>query len=168
MDIGMTKDEERLLVKLLQKSTEHGFWFSEKVFRALHGVVSFWAPELVITRKNHQEILLTPYEGYFRTGYWHIPGGFSQRNETIQQSCSRIAKRELGLDVRMQKVLGACKWTAREHPYGRPLSLYILCRSREPIREHGRMKFFPVRNLPRKTMPPHRKFIEQYFGSPRS
>ncbi len=151
--------ELAILLKRLGGNT----WLPENVFLAIHAAVSMWAPELVIVRQRQgrKEMLLTPYDGVFRRSYWHIPGGYNLRDETMQQSCSRIARRELGFDVRAQKIMDAYKWTAQEHPYGRPLSLYVLCRPVRRIKEHARMKFFPVRHLPKKMMPAHRKFIEK-------
>ncbi len=162
--MSLTERESKELTRLLKK-IGGDTWLPENVFYALHGVVSMWAAELVIVRKRggQKEILLAPYEGIFRKSYWHIPGGYNLRDETIQQSCSRIARRELGFDVRIVKILDAYKWAATEHPYGRALSLYVLCEPVGKFKETSRLKFISAQNLPAKTMPVHRKFITRHL-----
>ena len=170
MKNGLSIKESRMLERLLAKVIATGGWWpNEKTFQLAHGIISAWAPELVILRKRNRknEILLTVYAGgakKFR-GTWHLPGGYdSWRNPDITADCEAIAKRELGFGVRYLKVLGAYKWKLNEHPYGRPLSLYALCAPKRKIIETEAMRFFPVRHLPRRMVPCHKKFIGKYFA----
>jgi len=60
------------------------------------------------------EIIIKTNEGIFLTmrniepckGLWHLPGGTVRFGEKLTASVSRIAKRELGIEVRGTKLLG--------------------------------------------------------------
>lgn len=135
--------------------------------RAAHGAMSAWAPELVIT--HEKKILLTRYEGgvmEFR-GMWHIPGGYGTiADESIETACSRVAKREFGVDVDFIRAFEyPYLWRPGEHPYGRPLSLYCLVSPRGTIEETPSRRFFRADELPDNLLPVHRQFIKQFIFS---
>jgi len=138
-------------------------WFPVKIFEKLHQVISLWAVELVITRQNGQEILLTKYEGKYFKGQWHIPGGFALRDETLTQMVSRIGRQELGMAVKLVKLIEIYKWKPKEHPPGRALSIFYLCRSAEKIIETKTTKYYSVAELPRPMVPNHRRFVRKYL-----
>lgn len=154
------------LIRLLEKVAANGFrWPTEDSMRAAHGVVSCWAPEIAVCRNNdgEQEVLLALYDGgveEFR-GMWHIPGGYARWDEpNIQATCNRVARREIGVDVTFVFIADAYKWRGGEHPYGRPLSLYCVCELRAPVKESGKLRFFPRAALPEQLVGPHRRFLE--------
>ena len=159
----ITKQEARDLARILKKIPRQGFWIPQESFRALHGAVSMWAPELVITRREHREILLTIYRGPYFNNVWHIPGGYNVWNESFRQTCDRLAKLELGVRITPRFIIEAYKWRRGEHPYGRPLSLFTLCVPRGKITETNEAKFFPVNRLPSRIVPCQRRFIQRHF-----
>lgn len=166
----LSAPESRNLERLLQKTIASGGWWpNERTFQLAHGIISAWAPELVITRRvrGRKEVLLTRYGGgakKFR-GWWHLPGGYDKWTlPDIAADCSAIAKRELGFDVAYRGILGAYKWRPNEHPYGRPLSLYVSCAPKKKIAETAVMRFFPVKRLPPRIVPCHRKFIAEHLA----
>lgn len=79
----LSAPESRNLERLLQKTIASGGWWpNERTFQLAHGIISAWAPELVITRRvrGRKEVLLTRYGGgakKFR-GWWHLPGGYDK------------------------------------------------------------------------------------------
>ena len=133
-ETDFTPKEVTELIRLLEKVAAAGYrWPTEKCMRAGHEVVSYWAPEIVITRPRNihaREILLAIYEGgieEFR-GMWHIPGGYNIWDEiSVQETCDRVALREIGVSAKLLCVIDAYKWREGEHPYGRPLCLSCLC-----------------------------------------
>jgi ADP-ribose pyrophosphatase YjhB (NUDIX family) len=158
-----TKAETAELIRLLKKVAENGYrWPTEECMRSAHRVVSFWAPELVIMREP-KEVLLAIYDGgieEFR-GMWQLPGGYNRWDEPdVQATCSRVALREIGVDVKFVRVLDAYKWQ-NEHPYGRPLSIYCLCEPVGTVKESEKLKFFPPNNLPERLVEPHGRFIKE-------
>ncbi|MFH1246158.1 MAG: hypothetical protein V1489_00050 [Candidatus Liptonbacteria bacterium] len=166
MKTSLTSNEVQELKRLLAIVKQDGGWLpDEESMRLLHGTVSMWAPELVITRIVHwrREILLAVYGDEverFR-GHWHIPGGYNRFPEAgIQETCSRVALRELGVDVSyVYTYPNPHKWTNEEHPYGHPLSLYVKCVPLSEIVETDTMRFFCRENLPENLLPVHLQFI---------
>jgi ADP-ribose pyrophosphatase YjhB (NUDIX family) len=176
--MSFTIEETKEFCQLLRKIAKNGYYFpTEKCMRVAHSIVSMWASELVILRvkKNIKEqsskfitdeILLTVYDGGIKEfqGKWHIPGGYNRWQEPdIQTTCSRIALREIGVDVRYLCVIDAYKWKKNEHPYGRPLSLYVLCEPKNPIQENDKCRFFSKRHLPQNLLNPHQRFIAKFL-----
>lgn len=140
-------------------------YLPENYFRKLHGVASMWATELVLTRGTgaQKEVLLKKYDGGAEVfqGMWHIPGGYNMYNEPdVQTTCSRVAKRELGVDVKYNKVYDIYKWKNNEHPYGHPLSLYLDCSPVGEVGETDALKYFPIANLPESTIGIHANFLK--------
>ena len=164
-----TAEETETLIRLLGKvKTDDGWWPTEECMRAAHGAMFAWASELIITKMdkgNTREILLTLYEGGMEefSGMWHIPGGYgSIMDESIHAACSRIAKRELGVNVWFLCALEQPDlWRTGEHPYGRPLSLYCWVYPLGEIAATDHCKFFDLRNLPDNTVPVHREFLRR-------
>lgn len=166
---AFTEEETNDLIRLLKKVGDNNYRFpSEECMRAAHGIISMWAVEIIITRLNRRkkEILLTGYEGgaeWFHNK-WHIPGGYNKWPQPdIQAACSSVAVREFGTDVGYIRVIDAYKWHQEEHPYGRPLSLYVECVPKRPIQETDKCHFFAKNALPENLIEPHRRFIQKYL-----
>ncbi len=157
-------------MEFMKEVAGNGYYFpDEETMRAAHSVVSMWATEIVIIRRRlrsfwRKEILLALYEGGAEKfqGMWQIPGGYNKWPEpNIQDTCSRVAQRELGVDVEYVKTIDVYKWKNGEHPYGHPLSLFTKCHLKGKISKN--VKFFLKNNLPQNLVEPHRKFIEKYL-----
>ncbi len=166
----LTEDEAKLMAQFCRRIAANGHFIPEPAFEPLHGLVSMWAPELVIIRQPNKKgpvnILLAMYNGGAKmfTDMWHIPGGYNRwPEEDIQATCSRIAERELKIDVTYTRTIDVYKWLDGEHPYGHPLSLYVRCLPNSSIREIESLKFFPINELPEKMVEPHHRFIKNTF-----
>lgn len=163
--------EGKLLAVLLRRVAKNNYYFpTEESFRAYHGLRSQCAPELVISRiaDGRAEVLLARYDGGIEEflGLWHIPGGYDVPEAVdIQETCSSIARRELGVDVTYVRTFDQpYKWKRGEHPYGIPLSLYVECVPRGAIIETESRKFFPLSDLPKSMVEPHRRFISEQLA----
>lgn len=174
-----TEDDRQELVHLLRKmkadmrsnpDPAKRDFLPDGVFEEIHGLVSMWAPEIVMTRTGpHREtqIYLTQYDGGVQEfqGTWNIPGGYNCYSEdSISESVIRIAKREIGLDLsRLQStfaVMAAKKWNAADrHPIGRPLSLFVRSTTPHELEESRTGRFFSVSNLPDTLCGVHRQFV---------
>jgi len=146
--------------ELVDKLRKQNYWLPERAFELMHKAMSWWAAEVVIFRKGGKEVLLTVYPGKYFKNQWHIPGGFSIRDESLEQHLTRIAKREIGQGVKFKKVLGTYKWKANEHPIGRPLSVFCECRPTKKIVESDVMKFFPIKKLPSPMVANQKHFLQ--------
>ncbi len=196
---SFTLEEEAELIRLLGKVRQDNCrWPTEQSMRAGHGVVSYWAPEIVITQYSHKgtEILLAIFDGgvekWREEKFWHLPGGYNtirdhvgsmeivQDNlwgsESIQPVVSRIAKRELRVDVEIdpegttdlfwwpQAKPGDWHEERGEHPYGSPLSVYVQCKFvNKDFEESEKVRFWPVDELPSPIVKSQKEYILRHF-----
>jgi ADP-ribose pyrophosphatase YjhB (NUDIX family) len=147
-----------------------GYWPDQDTVELAHGCMPIFATELIILRKaqgGEHEILLEVYHhtrGYPQfEGRWHAPGGYARTPDPDLEAVSnRVARRELGIGVRLVRMLGAEWWGIGEHPYGRPLSLLMLCEPLGLIPESEERGFFPVTELPQPMIEVHERFIKKF------
>lgn len=170
---SFTGRDERALIRLMDAARSDrertGFaWPTESAMRAVHGAISVWAPEIVIVRHGQSpsgDVLLAKYEGgagWF-DGMWHIPGGYERKPEsTFEAICDETALREIKVGVIVRNVLDVHLWTTKEHPYGRPLSLYVLCDPIGEIVETDTLRWFDLRHLPTPLVGPHERFLVEH------
>ena len=172
---SLSQEEVQEFVRLLKKIQEGNFWIPEGAWQETLRTFSRYACELVIVDQAHgaPRILLTRYTGstmLTHQGHFHIPGGFGRVDESLAETCSRVAKDELGVDVQFKKVLEVHKWTQEEGETGiRPLSLYALCEPLSEIPQSESHRFFTREEmlaLPPEDMisfPPHHAFVDAYL-----
>lgn len=126
------------------------------VFAALKDVVAQPTAELLLEREGR--VLLTPREDeHWRA--WHLPGGFVGCGEGLDDACRRLALRELGIDVRLEGIVGHGCWP--DHPYASPLLLLCRC-AFDAAPAAG--EFFA--EPPEALIPRHRELLRAY-GWPR-
>lgn len=163
---GWAPEEEAVFKRLIQKVIANGYFWPDGVYDDIHHCVSMWAAEMVITREvaTGTEILLAVYDGgheAYQGEVWHIPGGYNRWQETMQETVSRVGKREFGFDPKLDRVLDVRKWPDEDHA----LSVFVGCTAPAPFQETDRMRFFPVNQLPSRMVPIHKEFILKYFKS---
>ncbi|MFH0853018.1 MAG: NUDIX domain-containing protein [bacterium] len=159
-NIYLTPKDISQFSDLVAKLRQQNYWLPERAFELMHRAMSWWAAEIVIMRKGGKEVLLTLYTGKYFKGQWHIPGGFSIRDESLEQHVDRISRREIGQSVKFKKVLSTYKWKANEHPIGRPLSVFCLCQPAKKIIETDEMKWFPIKKLPSTMIGCQKRFLQ--------
>lgn len=154
-------DLERLLLRLKENN---GFWPSEKTMRLAHNCIPHPATELVILRDGPKDpqILLAVYSDAVEKfkGLWHIPGGYMKWGAGLQDSCNRIAQRELNMDVTYVYTIDAYQWKPEEHLYGSPVSIYAYCEVLGKVIESETLKWFSLKALPENMVEPHRNFVQ--------
>ena len=124
------------------------------IWRNLISLVPIPSVEVIITRTG-KDFLLTYRKDKDWDG-WHIPGGFILPRESIEDACKRVAKKELQIDVKFQKITTAYSWP--DSPYGNDLSIICICNTKE--RPH-KVKFFT--KVPEKMVPHHEEFIREFL-----
>lgn len=172
MTDAFTDDESEELVRLLKKIQENDYWVPLRAWQELHRMLTMPAFELVIIeRSSIPRILLTRYEGETiptHKGLFHIPGGFGKVSESIQETCSRVARGELGVDVEYKRVLDIHKWMVKESGIG-GLSVFVACEPRGAITESEGKRFFTREEMlalgPKEMVQnhPHRAFANKYL-----
>jgi 8-oxo-dGTP diphosphatase len=107
---------------------------------ATDGVV-FVDGEVVLLKRNHP-----PDEGY-----WVLPGGMVERDETARAACAREVKEEVGLDVHPASLVGLYDDPERDER-GNVSAAYLCLPTSDDtptIREEGsRADTFPPGDLP--------------------
>jgi ADP-ribose pyrophosphatase YjhB (NUDIX family) len=175
MTSEFTPEETREFIRLLKKIQENGYWTPSGTWQETLRTFARYACELVVIDLSQKSprILLTRYTGNTMPSHqhhFHIPGGFARVNESIEETCTRVAKDELGANVKLKEILGVHKWTAEEGEAGiRPLSLYTLCEQMEQIPLHDDRRFFTHAEMMELdeadivSFHPHRSFANTYL-----
>lgn len=115
--------------------------------------------EVAILSQDSSAILLDHRVDEYWDG-WHIPGGRWQNPKLdVNEACSKVSQRELGVGVRFLKDIMFHKWD--DHPYGYPLSLVCLCESQKEIPETETRRFFT--EVPNGMVPHHGDFLQATF-----
>ena len=134
---------------------------SRELFDKIYSKVPRLCVDLII--KNNDGILLTKraISPYF--GEWHFPGGTVFFKETIEQAAKRIAKRELGVDIKLETQLGYMEFT--EEDSGRKHSVLIvflanISRGEITLNEESSAFLF-TKTVPEKTVAHHKDFFNQ-------
>jgi ADP-ribose pyrophosphatase YjhB (NUDIX family) len=153
----VTEEEVQELARLLRKVSAEGLGvphLPKDVFVAMRGVVTQLAVEVLVSQDG-RDVLLTPRHDQHWAG-WHLPGGFVGVSESLEQACSRIAHRELGVNATMTRLVGHYGWT--DHPYASAVSLLCLCTLEGPPSDG---QYFA--ELPTTLIPQHRALLERFW-----
>ena len=97
-------------------------------------------------------------------GYWHFPGGSILFNESPENAVQRVAKEELGVKVKIVKLLGVISF----HNYiglGHPISIAYLVKPLSPIKgpvsQASAIKYF--KTPPPKTIKKQKDFFKKHL-----
>lgn len=95
-------------------------------------------------------------------GYWVLPGGHVDYGEKVEDAIKREMKEELGVTVRIKKLIGVYSNPKRDPRYHTVTIAFFLERTRGEIAidyEASEYKFFSFNQLPQKIGFDHRKVI---------
>ncbi len=73
-------------------------------FESIYTRVPRLCVDLIIKTQNGIVLTLRSIEPY--KGFWHFPGGTVLMNEKIEDAAYRIAKEEVGVDIKIEQLLG--------------------------------------------------------------
>jgi ADP-ribose pyrophosphatase YjhB (NUDIX family) len=164
-----TIEEEAELFRLLLKVAENNqFTPSQRTFEALHFASgSRTAVEVLITDGNGRVLLVDRHDELWDG--WHVLGGYIPANAaSISEACARVAKREVGQEVKFEFVLATYKWKPGEHPYGFPTSIVCVCTISDPtkIATADTRRWFDAEDVPAQKeflAPCHHAFVDEFF-----
>ncbi len=133
-------------------------------FKEIYSTVPRLCVEVIV--KTDEGIILTLRDIEPYKGLWHIPGGTVFFGETLHGAAKRIAKEELGIEIKVGKLLGYIEYPD-EHIYrgfGWPIGIAFLVHlAGGTLRggEQGKdVKAFKV--IPQDTIPDQKMFLKKY------
>ena len=116
----MIKSDKQIRVN----QNDHIPFLSQEDFDWVQKAVPIICIDIIV--KDNNKVLLGRRNTNPFIGLWHIPGGLIYYNEKIQDAISRIAKREIGLEVEIVKQLPLHEYID-ENPRGHFIGLnYIV------------------------------------------
>lgn len=137
---------------------------SPEEFESIYGRVPRACVEVIV--RTEKGIILSKREIRPCEGYWHIPGGTVFLGEKLEGAVQRVAQEELGLEVKVEKLLGIIQYPAMES-YGQAVGIAFLTspisgefRGCEQAKE---VAFF--KEIPQDTIPEQKIFLENYLRS---
>ncbi len=95
-------------------------------------------------------------------GYWSLPGGHVEYGETVEEAVIREMKEELGVEVKIKKLLGVYSDPKRDPRYHSASVAYLLEKGEGEIclnEEASEFKYFALNNLPKRIGFDHRKML---------
>lgn len=108
-------------------------------------------------------VLLTKRNIYPFSGFWVLPGGHVEYGEKVEDAIKREMKEELGVPVKIKKLLGVYSGPKRDPRYHSVAVAYLLEIGQGKIslnHESREYKYFPLKDLPRKIGFDHRQIIK--------
>jgi len=120
-----------------------------------------------IILKNNK-ILLVKRIPYPFSGFWSLPGGHVEYGERVETAMKREMKEELGITVKIKKLIGIYSDPKRDPRYHTVTAIYLLEKIKGKIKldwESSEYRFFPLSKLPAKIGFDHRRIITDFKKS---
>ncbi len=113
--------------------------------------------------KSDKGIILTKRDIYPYKGSWHTPGGGILFSEKVKDAVNRVAKDELGIKVKFEKVIGIMEFRTIKN-YGHTISVGCLCKpitnSLSGSDQAKEIKYFKV--APKNTIKEQKEFLIEH------
>ena len=138
---------------------------SAKDFKAIYSKVPRACVDLVV--KTPQGIVLTMRQIEPEKGKWHLPGGTILKGESLAQAIQRVAKAELGVTVKIEKLLGAIEYLHLKNYFSQPLGLAYLVTPKKMHftldRQASELQIF--KKLPKNVFPSQVQFLKKNWDA---
>ena len=122
----------------------------------------------VIVEKG--KVLMVKRASYPFIESWVLPGGHVEYGEKIEKAIKREIKEELGISVKIKKIIGVYSDPKRDPRYHTVSVVYLLEKNKDKIRlnyEASEFKYFSFKKLPLKIGFDHRKILNDFKKSNR-
>lgn len=139
--------------------------FSPEEFKEIYSKVPRLCVDLIIKASEGIALSLRSVPPY--KGSWHFPGGTVLYRERITDTIKRVAFEELGVSVKVQKLLGYIEYPSeeKERGFGYTVSMAFLCHfagtNMRPNSEASEIKTF--KELPDNMIGEQRVFLESVW-----
>ena len=134
---------------------------SERVFFKFHAYVC------ILLEKNNKFLLIHRSNTGWMDGFWNIPGGAVEENESLKQAAAREAQEELGIIISVENLqLFHVRDVLTNNK--KAVGFYFICQNwqGEPINNeperHSEINWFSTADLPKEVTDYAKKAIESY------
>lgn len=139
--------------------------FTYAQFKTIYSKVPRLVVDLVI--KNRQGVLMLLRKHPSWKGQWHLPGGTVYYKETIEQAIDRFAQEEVGLKVKMKRLLGHIEYHSeqKERGFGWTIGMVFLCEIESGTPEEGSDGETPTffKEIPDNTVLEQKNFLRTHL-----
>lgn len=138
--------------------------FTFAKFKKIYSQVPRLCVDLIIRNKSSILLTLRIKNGYLN--HWHLPGSTVYYQEDIISAAQRVARDELGIEVRVNKFLGYIEYEdeKKQRGFGHTISLVFLCRPKSKTLtlddQVEKAQYF--NHLPGNTISQQKEFILQH------
>lgn len=143
-------------------------WLSDQEYRDIYNKVPRLCIDLIIFVNSDEQgrpgIVMTRREIEPYKGMWHLPGGGMRYGELVEETVSRLAKKELGVQASMGRIINSM-----EHPdehdlgFGWPVSFVFEANIEGDLRSSTEGEVGVFTEIPENTIPSHRAFLETNY-----
>jgi ADP-ribose pyrophosphatase YjhB (NUDIX family) len=139
---------------------------TDKEFKEIYSRVPRLSAEVVLRSKDGVVLSLRNLDSY--KGQWHIPGGSVRHKEHLTDAIKRVAKQELGVSVKIIKLLGYIEYPSAEKEYGFaswPVGIAFLCESESDnfILDEQANKVESFKEIPENTISEQKEFLIKHW-----
>jgi len=130
-------------------------------YKEIYSLVPRITVEVLIIEND--SILLTKRSITPAKGFWHTPGGAVLKGEKLEETVRRVAKEEVGLDIKIEKFADYIEYESFKEYFGHDISFAFVCKKKNTKQQvklddnADDYKFFS--KLPAKMIPEQRKII---------
>lgn len=131
-------------------------------FESIYSKVPRLCVDLLIQSEKGILLILRKKHGW--VGQWHLPGGTVLYREAISDTAVRLAREEVGTEIKIEKLLGYVEFPSEVHErgYGYSVSLVLLCRPERddfPLTD-GEREMGWFKSWPEKMVTEQKEFLE--------
>ncbi|MBI2670054.1 MAG: NUDIX domain-containing protein [Candidatus Yanofskybacteria bacterium] len=145
---------------------ETDYTLTDEEFKDVYSKVPRLCVEIII--KTDRGVLMTLRDIEPCKDLWHIPGGTILYGESIDAAAKRIAKKELGIKVKIIGLAGYAEYPSdqKSRGWGWPIALQIFCNAGSEDfkldKQAREFKFFKkFSDIPRNIIEEHKKILEK-------
>lgn len=138
-------------------------------FKAIYNRVPRLCVEVVISKDGG--VVLSKRDVSPAKGMWHIPGGTVLFGETLEGAVKRVAKEELGVKVKVGKIIDVIEYRPNKYAFGHAVGIafltHITSGTLTGSNQAQNVEVFTT--IPENTIPEQGRFLNRHFGmKPRS
>lgn len=135
----------------------------EEEFKYIYSKVPRLCVDIIV--QTSEGVILTKREIEPYKGFWHIPGGTVLNGEKLEETAKRVALEELGLEIKINKLLGILEYPEMDDEKHAVSVVYLITDFLGTPRgsyQGEEVKYF--KELPENLISTQKEFLEEHLG----